>query len=130
VISPSLLSLDPLNAPSALNPNRNPSKPTAGDSKKMHLTTRSLNNAASANGAEEMKNCLSTLLLRRYDSVIVRPNRSCPDITVTDPDMSVTDPVFRHERSFHCLSKLDPGTAKVSVLTIFKFKAIVQNFIS
>jgi hypothetical protein len=87
--------------------------------RKMHLTTRSLNNAASANGAEEMKNCLSTLLLRRYDSVTVRPNRLCPDITVTDPDMIITDLVFRHEWSSHRLSRLDPGTAKVSVLTIF-----------
>jgi hypothetical protein len=76
-----------------------------------------------------MKNCLSTLLLRWYDYVTVRPNRSCPDITVIDPDMSVTDPVFRHERSSHRLSRLVPGMAKVSVLTIFKFKAIVRNLI-
>jgi hypothetical protein len=96
----------------------------------MHLTTRSLNNAASANGAEEMKNCLSTLLFHRYDFVTVRPNRLCPDITVTDPDMIVTDPIFWHERSSHRLSRLDPGMAKVSVLTIFNFKAIVRNLIS
>jgi hypothetical protein len=98
--------------------------------RKMHLTTRSLNNAASANGAEEMKNCLSTILLCRSGFVTVWPNRLCPDITITDSDIIVTGPVFRHERSSHRFSRLDSGTVKVFVLTIFKFKAIVRNLIS
>jgi hypothetical protein len=91
--------------------------------RKMHLTTRSLNNAASANGAEEMKKCLSIPLLRRSASLTIWSNRSCPDVTVTGP-------VIRHERSSNRFSILDPGPAKVSVLTIFKFKAIVRNLIS
>jgi hypothetical protein len=91
--------------------------------RKMHLTTRFLNNAASTNGAEEMKKCLSIPLLRRPGSLTVQSNRLCPDVTVTDP-------VIRHERSSNRFSILDPGPAKVSILTIFKFKAIVRNLIS
>jgi hypothetical protein len=70
-----------------------------------------------------MKKCLSTLVLRRSGSVTVQSNRSSPDVTVTGP-------VIRHEQSPNRFSILDPGPAKVSVLTILKFKAIVRNLIS